>query len=122
MAVPDIACDYHTAWVRLAGDSAASRAVSVRYTLAGGALVMFGDEELSTMADGAHVIVTIHEIYDGPPLASFAATLCDVAPADVDAAALEELLAHVSLGHDLAEVDGHLREIRAHRRVVVLVT
>ena len=71
----------------LRGTAPPVHAVSVRYTLAGGALVMFGDEELSTMADRAHVIVTIHKIHDGPPLASFAATLCDVAPADVDAAA-----------------------------------
>jgi hypothetical protein len=95
--------------------------VPVRYALAGESLVMFGDEELSGVADGARVIVTIHEIHDGPPLTSFAATLRDVDPSEVDKEALGELLAHVSLGHDLAEVSEHLDEIRAHRRVVALV-
>jgi hypothetical protein len=83
--------------------------------------VTFGDKELAGMADGARVNVTIHEIHDGPPLASFAATLRDVNPSEVDGEALEELLAHVSLGRDLAEVNEHLDEIRAHRRVVELV-
>jgi hypothetical protein len=65
-------------------------------------------------------MVTIHEIHDGPPLASFAATLRDVDPSEVDREALAELLAHVSLGRDIAEVSEHLDEIRTHRRVVAL--
>lgn len=83
---------------------------------------MFGDQELSGVADGSRVMVTIHEIHDGPPLTSFGATLRDVDPSEVDGEALGELLAHVSLGHDLGEVSDQLDEIRAHRRVVTLVT
>ena len=121
MSLPDEVRGHHTAWVVLAGSDSHHRSVAVRYALAGESLVMFGDEELSAVADGSRVTVTIHEIHDGPPLASFGATLRDVHPSEVDGEALGELLAHVSLGHDLAEVSAHLDEIRARRRVVVLV-
>jgi len=120
VSLPDEVRGHHTAWVGMAGGGAEHVRVPVRYALAGESLVMFGDKELSGVADGAQVIVTIHEIHDGPPLASFAATLRVVDPSEVDREALGELLAHVSLGHDLAEVSEHLDEIRAHRRVVAL--
>ncbi len=121
MSVPDEVRGHHTAWVGMAGGGADHPPVPVRYALAGESLVMFGDEELSGVADGSRVTVTIHEIHDGPPLASFGATLRDVDPSEVDREALGELLAHVSLGHDLVEVSEQLDEIRAHRRVVALV-
>jgi hypothetical protein len=105
----------------MSGGDAGHSPVAVRYAVAGESLVMFGDKELSGVADGSRVVVTIHEIHDGPPLASFTATLRDVDPSEVDGEALGELLAHVSLGRDLAEVSEHLSEIRAHRRVVSLV-
>ena len=119
MSLPDEVRSHHTAWVAIAGDHD-RKAAPVRYALAGESLVMFGDEELSGIADGTRVTVTIHEIHDGPPLTSFGAALRDLAPSDVDAEALGELVAHVSLGHDLAEVSRHLNEIRANRRVVAL--
>jgi hypothetical protein len=121
VSLPDEVRGHHTAWVGMAGGEADHGRVPVRYALAGESLVMFRDEELSGVADGSRVMVTIHEIHDGPPLASFGATLRDVDPSEVDKEALEELLAHVSLGHDLAEVSEHLDEIRAHRRIVALV-
>jgi hypothetical protein len=120
VGLPDEVRGHHTAWVGIAGGGADGPSVPVRYALAGESLVMFGDEELSEVADGSRVTVTIHEIHDGPPLASFGATLRDVDPSEVDTEALGELLAHVSLGHDLAEVTAELDEIRAHRRVVAL--
>jgi hypothetical protein len=121
VGLPDQVRSHHTAWVGMAGAGADHPPVLVRYSLAGESLVMFGDKELSGVADGSRVMVTIHEIHDGPPLASFGATLRDVDPSEVDEEALEELLAHVSLGRDLAEVNEHLGEVRAHRRVVTLV-
>jgi hypothetical protein len=121
VSLPDEVRDHHTAWVGMAAGGADSQPVPVRYALAGESLVMFGDEELSGVADGSRVVVTIHEIHDGPPLASFGATLRDVDPSEVDREALGELLAHVSLGRDLAEVRERLEEIRARRRVVALV-
>lgn len=121
MSLPDDVRGHHTAWVAVAGGRADHPPVPVRYAPVGESLVMFGDRELSGVADGARVIVTIREIHDGPPLVSFAATLHDVDPSEVDEEALEELLAHVPLGRDLAEVSEHLGEIRAHRRVVALV-
>ena len=120
VGLPDEVRGHHTVWVGVPGRGADHRSVPVRYALAGESLVMFGDKELSRVADGSRVTVTIHEIHDWPPLASFAATLRDVDPSEVDTEALGELLAHVSLGHDLAEVSEHLDEIRAHRRVVTL--
>jgi hypothetical protein len=119
MSLPEEVRSHHTAWVGVAGDNE-RRSVLVRYALSGESLVMFGDEELSGVADGARVTVTVHEIHDGPPLVSFGATLRDVEPSEVDREALGELLAHLSLGHDLVEVSEHLDEIRAHRRVVAL--
>jgi hypothetical protein len=110
---------HHTAWVALSGGAGHSP-VAVRYAVAGESLVMFGDRELAGVADGSQVVVTIHEIHDGPPLARFSATLRDVDPSEVDGESLGELLAHVSLGRDLAAVNEHLDEIRAHRRVVSL--
>jgi hypothetical protein len=121
VSLPDEVRGHHTAWVGAAGGGADHHPVPVRYALAGESLVMFGDEELSDVADGSRVTVTIHEIHDGPPLASFGATLRDVDPSEVDGEALGELLAHVSLGHDLAEVGEQLDRIRAQRRVVALV-
>ena len=120
MSLPDEVRSHHTAWVRVTGGRDDHAPVAVRYALAGDTLVMFGDKELAGVADGTRVTVTIHEIHDGPPLASFLATLRDVDPSGVDTEALGELLAHVSLGHDLAEVNEHFNEIRAHRRVVAL--
>lgn len=119
MSLPDEVRSHHTAWVGVPGGHD-RKAAPVRYAIAGESLVMFGDEELSGIADGTRVTVTVHEIRNGPPLRSFGATLRDLAPSDVDAEALGELVAHVSLGHDLAEVAQHLDEIRANRRVVAL--
>lgn len=121
MSLPDEVRGHHTAWVAMAGGGAGHLPVAVRYALVGESLVTFGDKELAGVADGARVNVTIHEIHDGPPLVSFAATLREVNPSEVDGEALGELLAHVSLGRDIAEVNEHLDEIRAHRRVVELV-
>ncbi len=120
MSIPDVARSHHTAWVGVAGP-ADHHSVSVRYALAGESLLMFGDEELSGVRDGSKVTVTIHEIHDGPPLASFGATLREVPAAEVDTEAFGELLAHMSLGRDLAEVSEHLDAMRMHRRVVALV-
>jgi len=120
MSIPEEVRSHHTAWVQVAGDNERTP-VLVRDAPWGESLVMFGDEELSGVADGTRVTVTVHEIHDGPPLASFGATLRDVESSEVDREALGELLAHVSLGHDLVEISEHLDEIRAHRRVVALV-
>ncbi len=120
MSLPDEVRSHHTAWVAPVGTGADHQRAPVRFALAGESLVMFGDKELAEVADGAQVMVTIHEIHDGPPLASFTATLRDVDPSEIDREALAELLAHVSLGRDLAEVSEHLDEIRTHRRVVTL--
>lgn len=119
MTLPDEVRSHHTAWVAVAGDNDRPP-VPVRYALTGESLVMFGDDELAGVANGTRVSITIHDIHDGPPLTSFGATLRDIAPADVDAEALGELVAHISLGHDLIEVNRHLDEIRERRRVVAV--
>lgn len=120
MSLPDEVRGHHTAWVAPAGTGADHQRAPVRFALAGESLVRFGDKERADVANGTRVMVTSHEIHDGPPLASFAATLRDVDPSEVDREALAELLAHVSLGRDIAEVSEHLDEIRRHRRVVAL--
>lgn len=121
MSLPEEVRSHHTAWVGVAGGIERT-SVLVRYAVWGESLVMFGDEELSGVADGARVTVTIHEIHDGPPLVSFGATLRNVEPSEVDRESLGELLAHVSLGRDLIEVSEHLDDIRSHRRVVALAS
>lgn len=120
MSLPDVVRSHHTAWVSVAGND--RRSVLVRYAVWRESLVMFGDEELSGVADGARVTVTVHEIHDGPPLVTFGATLRVVEPSEVDREALAELLAHVSLGHGLVEISAHLDDICAHRRVVALAS
>jgi hypothetical protein len=83
-------------------------------------MVCFGDRELAAVPDGAFVRASIHEIAGGPLLAEFGATLRTIDPGDVAASALYELLDHVSLGHDLAEIDAAFLAHR-RRRIVELV-
>jgi hypothetical protein len=109
---------HHTVWVRKRGWR---RAIPVRYAMSGDALVTFGDGPLRSLADGDSTTVAVHEIAGGPPIASFAASIVEVRPADVDREAVLELLAHVSLGASLAEVNAKVDEICSSRRIVALV-
>jgi len=83
--------------------------------------VVFGDDGLDDVPDATRVSASIHEIAGGPELATFGATVHTLPPDQVDRSALAELLAHVSLGRTLAEVEARMDEHRTRRRVVELV-
>ena len=107
---------HHTVWVH--GPSYPPRAV--RYAVDGERLVCFGDRELAAVPDGTRVTAAVHEIAGGSSLVEFGATLREIPSDDIPVSALAELLDHVSLGRDLAEVDAGFAAHR-RRRVVELV-
>lgn len=108
---------HHTAWVR--GTDSQPRAV--RYAVDGDQLVCFGDQLPADATNGRQVFVTVHEIAGGPALAQLSGTVHDVLADDIDPNAILDLLEHVSLGRNAAEVDAALERHR-HRRLVVLET
>lgn len=107
---------HHTVWVQ--GPRGRPRAV--RYALDGERVVCFGDGPLADLPDRTAVTATVHEIAGGPPLATFTATVRDVAPDDVERNAVLELLDHVPLGRTREEVDANFEHHRSSRRLVVL--
>ncbi len=117
MSLPAVVTSHHTAWVSVSG----STAHPVRYAVDGDRLVCFGDESLVQVPDHARVSVSIHEIAGGHLLAHFGASLHGLSPDAVSMNALIELLDHVPLGRSLGEVEAHLEDERAHRRIVELV-
>ena len=110
---------HHTVWVRKRGWQ---RGVPVRYATSGDAMVTFGDGPLQTLEAGDSTSVAVHEIAGGPPIASFEASVVEVRPSDVDREAVLELLAHVSLGASLAEVNAKVDGICSSRRILALVS
>ena len=117
MALPKETSSHHTVWVK----SRDGRAVPVRYAMSGEHLYCFGDEGLAGVVDGERVGATVHRIAEGPPLFGFSATLRTVAHDEIDPEVLNELLAHLSLGRNLVEVERSLDDQRRHRRIVELV-
>ena len=117
MPLPAAATSHHTAWVT----PPVGAAHPVRYALEGDRLICFGDDGLSSVPDRAHVAVSIHEIAGGHLVAQFGASLRWLAPDEVGMNALIELLEHVPLGRSLEEIQVHLLEQRATRRIVALV-
>jgi len=117
MTLPAAVGSHHTVWVSPPG----ARPRPVRYAVDGERLVCFGDDGLSDVRDGTHVSLSVHEIAGGPELASLGAMVRSLPPAEVDDAALGELLAHVSLGRTLDEVNASLERHRQGRRIVALV-
>jgi hypothetical protein len=108
---------HHTAWIQ----SADSRPHMVRYAVDGDQLVCFGDQLPLDATDGRQVSVAIHEIAGGPALAYLQGTVHDVAADDIDPNAVLDLLEHVSLGRNAAEVASSIDRHR-HRRLVALDT
>jgi hypothetical protein len=117
MSLPAAVTSHHTAWVSALG----STAHPVRYAVDGNRLVCFGDESLIDVPDNTRVSVSIHEIAGGHLVAEFGASLHCLSPEAVTMNALIELLDHVPLGRSLGEVEAHLDDERAHRRIVELV-
>jgi hypothetical protein len=117
MGLPAVVTSHHTLWVGQGSEAPHP----VRYAVDGERLVCFGDGSLASVPDGARVSVSIHEIAGGPMLTTFAASMRCLTPDVVDMNALAELLAHVSLGATLDEVQSRLADERSHRRVVELV-
>lgn len=118
MALPAEVRSHHTIWVRRGED----RAVAVRYAMAGDHVLCFGDNGLREVADGQRVSATVHAIAMGAPLATFDATVRDMAPAQVDLNDVGDLLANVVRGD--GSVAGTLRWLekqRQERRLVELV-
>jgi len=115
--LPAAVTSHHTAWVSAPG----ARAQPVRYAVDGNRLVCFGDDGLARVPDGSRVSVSIHEISGGHLLAHFGASLHVLTPEAVMTGALVELLDHVSLGRTLEEVQLHLDDQRAKRRILELV-
>ena len=109
---------HHTVWVK---KPVWPRPVPVRYAVSGSSLVTFGDEGLADLVAGDRVIATVHEIAGGPVLESIGATVTEIPPAEVDREALLELVAHVPLGANLAEVNARVDELCRTRRVIALV-
>lgn len=117
MTLPAAVKSHHTVWVSAPG----ARPRAVRYAVDGERLVCFGDDGLASVPDGSRVSLAVHEIAGGEMLATFSATMRELAPDAIDTNALVELLAHVSLGRTLAEVEANLEAQRSRRRVVELV-
>lgn len=117
MPLPAAAGSHHTVWVNQPGGVSHP----VRYAVDGDRLVCFGDGDLAGIPDGTRVSASIHEIAGGPAVANFGASFRQVTPASISADALLELLAHVPLGRSLDEVETHLAEQRAERRIIELV-
>jgi hypothetical protein len=109
---------HHTVWVKRQDWA---RAVPVRYAVSGDALVAFGDDGLAGLASGDRATASVHEIAGGPAITSFAVSVSEVPPDDIDKEALLELLEHVPLGATLSAVDAAVDEVRHTRRVVALV-
>ena len=117
MPLPSAVTSHHTAWVSARG----AQPHPVRYAVDGNRLVCFGDDGLADVPDGSQVSVSIHEISGGHLLAQFGASLRVLAPDAVMTNSLVELLEHVPLGRTLEEVQLHLDEQRAKRRILELV-
>ncbi len=117
MSLPAAVTSHHTAWVSAPGGPPHP----VRYAVDGDKLVCFGDAGLAGTPDRTHVSVAIHEIAGGHLLAQFGASLHLLAPDGVSANALVELLEHVPLGRTLEEVQIHLDDQRAKRRIIELI-
>jgi hypothetical protein len=117
MTLPAAVKSHHTVFVTAEG----ARPRAVRYAVAGERLVCFGDKELASVPNGSRVSLAVHEIAGGGPLATFSASLRELAPDAIDTNALVELLEHVSLGRTLAAVEASIEEQRRQRRVVELV-
>lgn len=117
MSLPGAVTSHHTAWV----NGSDSIPHPVRYAVDGDRLVCFGDDSLANVAEGARVSVSIHEIAGGHLVTAFSGSLHELAPEMVNTNALLELLEHVALGRTLEEVEAHLADERAHRRIVELV-
>lgn len=113
MTLEHAVTSHHTVWV----SDGSGNSIPERYAVDGDRIVCFGDRGLSTLADGARVWASVHEIAGGPLLTSFSAVVHELAPEAVPAGALVELLDHVSLGGTPAEVTTHLE---AHRRRRIL--
>lgn len=116
MPLPAAATGPHTAWVTPPVGSPHP----VRYAVDRGRLICFGDDGLASVPDRAQVSVSIHEIAGGQ-LAQFGPSLRWLTPDEVGINALIELLEHVPLGRSLEEVQVHLAEQRATRRIIELV-
>lgn len=117
MSLPGAVTSHHTAWMNGPG----SIPHPVRYAVDGDRLICFGDESLAKVAEGALVSVSIHEIAGGRLVSAFSSSLHELAPEMVNTNAFLELLDHVSLGRTMEEVEAHLADERAHRRIVELV-
>ncbi len=118
MALPAEVRSHHTVWLR----DGEERAVPVRYAVAGEHLVCFGDNGLSSMADGQHVTATVHAIACGPPLVTFGVTVHEMAPERVEMASVGELLENVMRSD--GSVESAVRWLgaqRSSRRILELV-
>lgn len=116
MGLPSSVTSHHTAWVSPPGGAPHM----VRYAAEDDRLVCFGDGVLRDVSDGSPVSVAIHEIAGGPLVASLGARLVTIAPDDVSAGSLGELLDHVPLGRSMEEVCEGLEHARTQRRIVAL--
>jgi hypothetical protein len=116
MSLPAPVKSHHTLWVTPPG----GKPRAMRYAVDGDRVVCFGDDGLASVPDATRVSVAVHEIAGGAALATFPASLRTLAPEEVDTNVLVELLAHVSLGRTLAEVEANVEAQRRQRRVVEL--
>jgi hypothetical protein len=117
MTLPAAVKSHHTVWVT----APAQRPRPVRYAVEGERLVCFGDDGLASVPDGSRVSLSVHEIAGGQVLATFPASVRQLAPDAIDTNTLVELLAHVSLGRTLDEVEASIDAQRHERRVIELV-
>ena len=108
----------HTVWVK---KHEWARPVPVRYAMSGESLVAFGDDGLADLVAGDRAMAAVHDIAGGQVLDSFSITVTDVPTAAVDREALLDLLAHVPLGRNLAEVNARVDELSRTRRIIALV-
>ena len=88
MTLPAAVKSHHTVWVSAPG----ARPRAVRYAVDGERLVCFGDDGLASVPDGSRVSLAVHEIAGGEMLATFSATMRELAPDAIDTNALVELL------------------------------
>ena len=114
MALPSEVRSYHTVWVEAPG----RRAVPVRYAVGDDEIVCFGDDGLADVPAGTRVRATLHKIACGPPVATFYATVHDLAPEDVTLGLVADVAGNLPLraraGSDPID------DLRRSRRIVAL--
>lgn len=116
MTLPAEVKGHQSIWVDVPG----GRTAALRFVVDGDRLLCFGDDGLSTVADGTGLSVSVRGLACGPLEKTFRTRLREVGPEDVSLSVVADLLGNRPLGRTAAEVGTTLEQHRARRRLVAL--